>query len=711
MGGFGAISLVTRTALAVALMGLAITAAVGATAFVVMRQNTVQILESAAASEVKTAAVRVETRLQALLERAQSLAGNIVVGNALVDTASRDVYLQPLLGALTQVQNAPIGIVLSDFEGKPLLSAGTPWLRLPASVGWMAQVSESGIPAARVDGLAGDDIRIAIAFPVLSPVSNAVEGVVAAHVSARTLLESLGAEEAKKYRLYAAERTAVNDPGMVSAVLNVSAVLRPLTLTLSTPINKKELDAALGALTVRFGAIGAVAIVLIVLVSIAIGRRVTEPLRRMADAAARIATTDSLPETFGIRGAGEIGELARAFDGMMARVKGAADSERQNRETRLQFLQQRLKDAIESVTDGVALFDARDKMVEFNRSYARLMIPAAGPAFKAGVRFEDLLRAIAGGGFYADMPSDWVERRTRQYRELAPSEYRAMTEKGERWMITRHFRTGDGGTFIVVTDITERKEAEETLLSAKLKAEAASRAKSEFVATVSHELRTPLTSIRGSLALIDGGVAGQLPDKAKGLVDMARRNTERLIAIVNDVLDVQKIEAGAIEFRMESIDLAALLKAAVETNAGYAGNLGVTLALGDMPGAPPLTVGDAGRLQQVMGNLISNAAKFSPSGGAVEVGLDRRGHKWRIVVADRGRGIPPGYRRKIFEKFVQVDSTDTRAVGGTGLGLSIVKAIVERHGGHIAFCARPGGGTVFFFTLPVGGRAASAVAE
>ena len=698
MGGFGQISLVTRTALAVALMGLAITAALGVTAFAVVRQNTVEILESVAVREVQTTAVRVETRLRTLVERAQSLAGNIVVGNALVDTASRDVYLRPLLGALADIQGAPIGIVLADFEGKGLLSVGTPWFRLPAAAGWMVGIVESNVPSARIDELEGGDVRIAVGFPVLSPISNSVEGVVVAHGSVRAILAGVGVARDRDYRLLSM-RNAAPDKNTVSAALGLPPVLESLALSLTAPVNQDELKAALKALTARFALTGVALMILIVMVSVAIGRRVTEPLRQMADAAARVVSTDSLPESLGVIGTGEIGALARAFDGMLARVKGAADSERQNREARLEFLQQRLKDALENVSDGIALFDAREHMVEYNKSYARLMTPA-GTAFQPGVRFEALLRAIAAGGFYPGTGADWVARRLRQFRALEDAEYKAKTPQGERWMVSRHFRTSDGGTFLIINDITEMKEAAETMQAARLKAEAASKAKTEFVATVSHELRTPLTSIRGSLALIDGGVAGAIPDKAKSLVEMARRNTERLIAIVNDVLDVQKIEAGGMEFKFEALDLVPLLKTAMDANRAYADGLGVTLTLTDPPPGPCLAVCDAGRLLQVMGNLISNAAKFSPSGSTVEVGLARRGRKWRIAVADRGRGIPPGYRRRIFDKFVQVDSSDTRAVGGTGLGLSIVKAIVEHHGGHIAFCARPGGGTIFFFTLP-----------
>lgn len=698
----GQMSLVTRTALAVGLMSTFIMAAVGATAFVVLRQNTVQILEAAAASGLRTEAARVENRLQAMNERARSLAGNIVVGNALVDASGRDVYLAPLLRSVAEAQGTPIGLVLTDFEGKRLFAVGVPWIEVPGDAEWLARVVALDRAEAREIALGEGDARIAIAYPISSALSGGVEGVMIAHVFARTLIGSLAGAAEKSHRLERHGSDRDDRDGMISVVLDVASVLRPLELSLTAPIDRRALETALKQLTLRFTAIGFAVTILIVVVSVAIARRVTEPLRQMADAAARVVSADTLTESFGVTGSGEIGALARAFDGMMARVKGAADSERQNREARLAFLQQRLTDAIESVSDGIVLFDAGARMVEYNKSYARLMAPA-GAAFRLGVRLEDLLKAIAQNGFYVVLGPGWLERRLRQFRDLETIEYRAMTDRGERWMSTRHFRAGDGGTVLVLTDITEQKEVTEAMLSARLKAEAASKAKSEFVSTVSHELRTPLTSIRGSLALIDGGVVGPVPDKAKNLIEIAKRNTERLIAIVNDVLDVQKIEAGAMELKFEVLDLAQLLATAVEANRAYAEGLGVRLALAGAPAGNCLAVGDANRLLQVMSNLLSNAAKFSPAGATVEIALVRRGRAWRIAVSDRGPGIPSAYRRRIFEKFVQVDSSDTRAVGGTGLGLNIVKAIVKRHGGNIAFCARSQGGTIFFFTLPVAG--------
>lgn len=227
----------------------------------------------------------------------------------------------------------------------------------------------------------------------------------------------------------------------------------------------------------------------------------------------------------------------------------------------------------------------------------------------------------------------------------------------------------------------------------------AERLKNEFISTVSHELRTPLTSIRGSLGLLAGGVAGNLPPQAHSLIDIALSNSERLVRLINDLLDIEKIESGKMVFRLEPLEIGPLVAQAVAGTTAYAGQLGVRISLEDR--APAARVlADPDRLTQVLANLLSNAAKFSPAGARVEVLITRDQGSVRVAVTDRGPGIADDFRHRIFQKFAQADSSDTRQKGGTGLGLSISKAIIDRHGGDIGFDSRPGQGTTFFFLLP-----------
>ncbi|WP_339913642.1 CHASE domain-containing protein [uncultured Brevundimonas sp.] len=246
---------------------------------------------------------------------------------------------------------------------------------------------------------------------------------------------------------------------------------------------------------------------------------------------------------------------------------------------------------------------------------------------------------------------------------------------------------GEPKFFIVqVQDITDRKEMD--------------RIKSEFISVVSHELRTPLTSIRGSLGLVVGAMASELPAKATRLLEIAHNNCERLILLINDILDIDKLASGQMRFDVRSHDLAWLINQAVEANTAYAENFNVSLSA--EPVEQNLQIqADADRLIQVLSNLLSNAAKFSPDGDSVVISTARAGSRVRISVTDHGPGIAEEYREQIFGKFSQGDSSITRARGGTGLGLHISRQIIEQMGGEIGFDTRTNHGSTFWFEVPV----------
>ncbi|MEC4982936.1 MAG: PAS domain S-box protein [Oscillatoria sp. PMC 1068.18] len=281
---------------------------------------------------------------------------------------------------------------------------------------------------------------------------------------------------------------------------------------------------------------------------------------------------------------------------------------------------------------------------------------------------------------------------------------------------TRIVVNGENEILAIERDITERKKVE--------------RLKNEFVSIVSHELRTPLTSVRGSLSLIIGGIAGELPDQAKSLLDIAYKNSERLILLINDILDIEKIESGKMDFHLKPLDIVPLLKQSLEANRAYGEQFNVNFVLETELEAAKVNV-DRDRLLQVLTNLLSNAAKFSPENETVTVKLERYLYTdkqanqltpeisllsqtseltntsipnnksyLRVLITDTGKGIPEEFRPQIFQKFVQADSSSSRRKPGTGLGLSICKAIIERLGGTIDFETETDVGTTFYFDLP-----------
>src|SRR3954466_11893277 len=227
----------------------------------------------------------------------------------------------------------------------------------------------------------------------------------------------------------------------------------------------------------------------------------------------------------------------------------------------------------------------------------------------------------------------------------------------------------------------------------------AERMKKEFTSTLSHELRTPLTSIIGSFQLINSGVLGDLEQDVAELTAVAERNGTRLLDLINDLLDIEKIESGKLTLSPEVSDLAELVRESLVLNKAFAERFKVRF---DFPAAPAhrSVHADRKRLLQVMTNLLSNAAKFSPEGGTVEVTMQSTGAVVRVAVHDRGPGIPEAFRGRIFGRFAQADSTTSRQKSGTGLGLAISKRLVEMMQGHIGFESREDGGTTFWFELP-----------
>lgn len=249
-------------------------------------------------------------------------------------------------------------------------------------------------------------------------------------------------------------------------------------------------------------------------------------------------------------------------------------------------------------------------------------------------------------------------------------------------------KSGDKlGAVLVVHDVTELKKTDKL--------------KREFVSVVSHELRTPLTSIKGSVSLLLGGAGGTFSEKANTLLEIANKNCERLLLLINDILDMEKIQANKMTLNVNAVNIADLVTDAVNTNKIYGEKYNVTFNLQIDVNPNTYVFTDPARLQQVVTNLISNAAKFSPPHGVVHLYVSENNDTVRIAVHNDGPEIPKDFQPRIFQQFSQADATDTRGKGGTGLGLSISKAIMERLGGTLNFVSNTLEGTTFFAELPI----------
>jgi len=429
---------------------------------------------------------------------------------------------------------------------------------------------------------------------------------------------------------------------------------------------------------------------------------ITRPLGRMTQTVRKIAEGD-LNQRASSTYIGEVGDLARSFNLMVdelvnahrelealnldlekrARALQEEITERKRVLKELQESEERVRDILENANDLIQSIRPDGSLLYVNRAWLKIL--AYRPEEVSGLPMTAIVHPAS--------LATWTESLERLIRgeETGRIGLVLMTNDGRfvdvEGNLSCKFEDGRPAAVRgIFRDVTERKKID--LL------------KDEFVSTVSHELRTPLTSIHGSLDLVNKMLAGQNLEKVHKLVEIALRNSHRLRYLVDDILDFQKIESGQLVFDIEPVRLSLLVKQALDENRGYGDRYHISFVMGT--DLPDVTVNvDQGRLMQVMANLLSNAAKFSPPNGQVEVSIVRNDGKVRVAIRDHGQGIPEEFRGKIFKKFTQVDSSRTREKGGTGLGLSIAKSIIERLGGEIGFESTVNVGSTFYFELPL----------
>jgi signal transduction histidine kinase len=276
----------------------------------------------------------------------------------------------------------------------------------------------------------------------------------------------------------------------------------------------------------------------------------------------------------------------------------------------------------------------------------------------------------------------------------------ALSETGRPGAFEARLRCGDGGfrtlLLAIAPDVAEDRMymcgvdvTERTLLREM---------QDGFVSIVSHELRTPLTSIFGALSLIGAGVVGELPTEALDLVHIARGNCERLIRLVNDILDIERMRAGHTELTLKACKLGATALQAVDEARAFGEGFGVTFVVEECDDA--MGTVDRDRIVQAVTNLLGNAAKFSPRGGTVHIRAQESGQNWRVEIQDNGPGLTAADQDRIFDRFVQAKTGDDRPHSGTGLGLAITRAIIHEHGGTIGVESTLGAGCTFWFEIP-----------
>ncbi len=426
------------------------------------------------------------------------------------------------------------------------------------------------------------------------------------------------------------------------------------------------------------GIIGVSAIVVGLFLSLVISTLLVKPLRHIVYATQKIAEGD-YDVRVETKSADELGNLAHEFNIMAERLK-------QYRDLKIgKIMAEKLKNEaiIQNIDDGIIVIDADCKVSAINNAAAETVglksADAENRHFLEVIHSEILLKMIKEIIRTGQAPVIEDEKNILTFVKNG-------VQKHCQFSLTPMRATPDSmlGVILLLRDVTRLKEVD--------------RLKSEFVMIASHELRTPLTTIGMSIDLLKEGAVEKLNSNEKKLLDAAEEEVKRLKQLINDLLDLSKIEAGRIDMEFDRAEVPVILKTVVSILKSQVEEKGIEMTY-FVPDRLPAVKVDVNKIAWVLNNLVSNAMRYTPEGGRIHIAAQRRGKHVQVSVKDNGTGIPLEYQSKIFDKFVRVK--DSKDEGGTGLGLAICKEIVRAHGGTIWVESIPGKGSKFFFTIPI----------
>jgi signal transduction histidine kinase/ActR/RegA family two-component response regulator len=361
-----------------------------------------------------------------------------------------------------------------------------------------------------------------------------------------------------------------------------------------------------------------------------------------------------------------------------------------------------LREAIDTMPDGLGFYDADDRLLIWNARYAEVN-PEVAPALAVGVRFRDMLRLGLDQSLYPEAvgrEEEWMEERLKARHRLSNTMEQQIA--GDRWLRVQDRRTAQGGIVTVVNDITDLKRDAQALAEARDAAEAANRAKSEFLANMSHEIRTPLNGVIGLTQTL---ARTELDGDQREMLDLIQSSGQTLQVLLSDILDLARVESGRLEMADEPFDLSRAVHDAAQLYAAPASEKGLQFFVEIDPAAMVWVRGDVVRLKQILTNLVSNAVKFTTQGfvsltASVGKGPDS-GAILRFTVEDTGVGFDAAAKARLFTRFEQADGTITRRFGGTGLGLAICRQLATMMQGELDCESELGGGSAFILTLPL----------
>jgi signal transduction histidine kinase/HAMP domain-containing protein len=619
------------------------------------------------------------------------LAMAVPAGLLVVQIASVTYFIRELQEATTFV-SAAHSVIEADFAAAELVAdlrqelrqlPSTYYAELPGSQGEAPLVEGTW---ARVTPLI-EEIGASLAVREAEP--GALEAVLAAHEAAdeeitRTAALIAGEADLNQLigRVVATDRVLL---GLAVALDELAVVLRRQLETAvdrERQIHNRPLVAGI--------AIGGLALLLLVAFTwFYVDRVLIARITALGRSMLAIAGGNLKAPLPSAEGSDEIAEMAEA-------LRSFRDTEVEIQELDLRERQV----VLDTIDYGVLILDPGLRVRMYNRAFRDLW-QTDDDFLRSRPTARELMESFRDRGLHGIPAEEWdayAERRLAEMREasMPPREWHRPDGRVLQYEVVA---LPDGGRMLTYFDLTALKRVEAELRAAKEQAELANQHKSQFLANMSHELRTPLNAVLGYAELIEDGIYGEVPEKIHEVMERVQENGRHLLGLINDVLDLSKIEAGQLTLSAVDYGLRELVLGVAAAMEALASAKGLTLEV-DVPADLPLARADERRITQVLMNLVGNAIKFTEA-GSVAIRVSVEGNRFLVQVSDTGPGIAEADRERIFGEFQQVDSSSTRKKGGTGLGLAIAKRIVELHGGRIWVESTPGQGSTFAFTLPL----------
>ncbi|MCC9620420.1 HAMP domain-containing protein [Thalassospira sp. MA62] len=696
-------SLATKFAIGNAAMALSVMLLTGAYAASILYDQFSRDVIDELELESVFGAHQVATKLSEENTRLANMAKASLVTNGIIDSFGREKYLLPFLNDMSKSANSLSNIGLYDFEGQVIAQSSREMPRSIAAEGFLETVRNNR-PAMSM--VAEDDGELTehllLAYPIFYNATLTVEGVLVSFLHLEYLPSLVLPHMPHESYLRLVDENG-SQIGSWRWPPNEDLITASAPVLLSAPMNKLYLyfevgrskQAVFEPIISLIWHIALVNIALIFVVAIAammFGWQISRPLRRLDRIAQSVTEQGEFDVEIPPLGRDEVGRLSDSFRQMLGFISVA------NRvlETRVSERTRELDDArgqlrdnlnlmesiLHNVVDGIITVDFSGRIESCNRAASNIL--KCSGYLLAGRNIADVLELDSFDDLLSELGQD-SDAKTSKAREtvLTSTEGPPVFLEfaiGDRMIINQCEMV----TFLI-RDISQRKEVE--------------RLKQEFVAAVSHELRTPLTSISGALSLVKRDQAVKDSQKLQTLLAMAEVNAKHLGELVDDILDLEKLEGGQMKFANVELDIIDLVRKSIENSTTYLQKHGKVARLLCAPDVRYIVNVDELRMSQVMNNLLSNAAKYSV-GSDIDVVIACVGDSIRISVIDQGNGIPPQMRKNMFTRFWQADGSNTRRVGGTGLGLVITQALVEGNGGTIGYRSRKGVGSIFYLNLP-----------